>query len=161
MTVRTRNLLDRFRVLVLHHVLIFDNSVLNIETILRTINIRQLAEAAELARIIHSEITCRLENVVAVPQTSESAVEQIKQIEGASYWTRRLMLQAAHETQRSTTDPLTKAHDELQEAVKWIKRRVISSVTNPLHDGVELHVREFPQIVRNFYEHADYALPIY
>jgi hypothetical protein len=159
MTVRTRNLLDRFRVLVVPNVLIFNDPTLDVETSLRMINIRQLVEASELARIIHSEIKLSLKGQVS--QTIDDVVQQINQLGGASYWTRRRMMQAVQGTQRIAKDPLTSAHDELQESVKVMKRRMESAYSNELNVEVELYVRMFPQLIRNFYEHVDNALPIY
>jgi hypothetical protein len=159
MTVRTRNLLDRFRVLVIPNVVIFNDPTLDVETSLRMINIRQLVEAVELARMIHSEIMLSLKGQVS--QTTDDVVEQINHLGGASYWTRRRMMQAAQGLRQSVKDPLTSAYDELQEAVKVMKRRVTSTLSSEVDVEVELCVRKFPQIIRNFYEHVDYALPIY
>jgi hypothetical protein len=148
MSVHTRNLLDRFRTLVLRNVLIIDNSSsLSIENVLRLINIRELTEAAEVARVIHSEIKSHSMNGPVVINETE---QQLNEISGISYWTRRLMLQAAQESHQSNKTP----YDELQEVTKLMTCKGKSSKNEQL-------IRKFPQIVRNFYECVDWSLPIY
>ena len=139
-----RSLLDRFRTLVLRNVLIVENSPqLAIDKILSIINVRELVEAAEVARVINSEIKG--------PTVVVNEVEnQINQLSGISYWTRRLMLQAAQETHQSKKSP----YDELQEVIKLMTNKRKSSMNEAL-------IRQFPQIVRNFYESVDWSLPAY
>ena len=54
MSVRTRNLLDRFRSLILRTVLVAENSLsLSIENVLCMVNVHELTETAELG-VYHS-----------------------------------------------------------------------------------------------------------
>jgi hypothetical protein len=154
MSVRTRSLLDRFRKLILPIVLIADDSASSIQLILQLINIRHLTEAAELARVIYSEIKPNIENVA--PQPS-----QFDQLNGVPFWTRQLIMRAADEAARSKKHPMTKAHDDLQEVIDLIKRKSKSSKFKNANDEIDVRVREFPQIVRNFYEIVDWSLPIH
>ena len=155
MNVRTRNLLDRFRTLILPNVLIVENSSsLNITTVLHMLKIRELAEAAELARIIHSEINS---NLVNGDTLVNQAQDQINEISGLSHWTRQLMLRVVQETHKTIKNP----HDELQEVLNLMIRKSKSSNLNRITIENECFIRKFPEIVRNFYESVDWKLPEY
>ena len=120
MSVRTRNLLDRFRQLVLPSVRLLDDSSQSIDVILRAINLRQLTEAVEVARIIKNEINPELASSTSQVDAVRSEVNQISR---ASYWTRQLLIQAAQQAHQSTKHPLAKAYDDLEEVVKLISRK--------------------------------------
>ena len=157
MSLRTRNLLDRFRELTLSNVLIIDDSTLTIDSVIRMINTRHLTEAAELARIIYSEIK---PNIVDAAVHSNDKVTEISELTGITYWNRQLLLQAARQNAESAKHPLTKAHDELQDAVKFIIRKVksVKFDNRAVENGDR--IRNFPQIVRTYYENADWILPV-
>ena len=158
MSVRTRNLLDRFSQLVLPSVRLLDDSSQSIDVILRAINLRQLTEAVEVARIIYNEINPQLASSTSQVDAVRSEVNQIS---GASYWTRQLLIQAAQQAHQSTKHPLAKAYDNLQEVVKLISRKAKSLNAKGRDSELELRIRNYVQITRTFYEYADWALPIY
>ena len=160
MSVRTRNLLDRFRQLVLPSVRLLDDSSQSINIILRAINLRQLAEAVEVARIIYNEIKPELASSSSTSQVN-TVQSEVNQISGASYWTRQLLIQAAQQAHQSTKHPLAKAYDDLHEVVKLISRKVKSLNAKGQGSELEHRIRNYVQITRTFYEYADWALPIY
>jgi len=158
MSVRTRNLLDQFRRLVLPTVLLLDDSSQSIDVILRAINLRQLTEAVEVARIIKNEINPELASSTSQVDAVRSEVNQIS---GASYWTRQLLIQAAQQAHQSTKHPLAKAYDDLEEVVKLISRKAKSLNAKGQGSELEHRIRNYVQITRTFYEYADWTLPIY
>ena len=124
---------------------------------MRMINIRYLSEAAELARIIYSEIKPKLVDTAA---HSNDNVSEINQLTGITYWNRQLLLQAARQSAESVKHPLTKAYDELQDAVKFIIRKAKSAKFDNRAVESSDRIRNFPQIVRTYYENVDWILPV-
>ena len=158
MSIRTRNLLDRFRKLILPSVRLIDDSSLTIDIILRTVNVSQLVEATEVARGIYNEIKPAL----VIGESQADVIEsEVKQVVGVSYWTRQLLLQAAQQARQSTQDPITKALEDLQDVVNLISRKVKKLSLNRLSNKAELRIRNYVEIVRTFYEYADWTLPVY
>ena len=158
MSIRTRNLLDRFRKLILPSVRLIDDSSLTIDIILRAVNVSQLVEATEVARVIFNEIKPALVNGESQADVIES---EVKQVVGVSYWTRQLLLQAAQQARQSAEHPIAKALEDLQDVVQLISRKVKKLNVNRISNKAELRIRNYVQIVRTFYEYADWTLPVY
>jgi hypothetical protein len=152
MSARTRNLLDRFRTLVLPSVVIIESNTVSFETALRTLNVHQLVEAAELAHVIYNEIK------LTIPTQSSNELEHIK---GLTYWTRQLLQRSIDEGQRVAKDPLTQAYEALERVVKLVKYKAQGQNVGYVTDGDMDRMRSLPQIVRNFYERADWTIPFY
>ena len=158
MSIRTRNLLDRFRKLILPSVRLIDDSSLTIDIILRAVNVSQLVEATEVARVIFNETKPALVNGESQADVIES---EVKQVVGVSYWTRQLLLQAAQQARQSAEHPIAKALEDLQDVVQLISRKTKKLNVNRISNKAELRIRNYVQIVRTFYEYADWTLPVY
>jgi hypothetical protein len=156
----TYELLDRFRALVLPNVLVIDDCTVNIEAVLRMVNVRQLVEAAELARILYLEIKPNLTDVV--PATPYS-VNALNQLSGMSYWTRQLLQTVVEENQQDAKEPVTKAYEALCDVLQFTKRKAQALRNQNMFEDrggkIESRIRSLPSHVRTFYEYVDWALP--
>jgi len=153
MSARVSNLLDRYRSVALANALLFDNLPMDIECTLRAINLRQLLEAAEVAQVIYHEIQSKDDE--AAPKRS-TVRNEINSLTGVSYWTRRLLMQAAQETDSSNLDPIRKAFEDLMAAMDFTKRKVRKVRAGERFEDrngeVARRIRELPTAIRNVYE---------